>query len=207
MTRPRANAIVELIQASAPERLAQLKRSFPEDLDLLSAGLPLGEKDGPPTSHGVFCELARAGLEEAKREVAAILSDLPRKALRAKRIRLAGAILATVISAGVVSSAIFGDTRTTVITALISFAATTIGLLANYLETPVFGTKGVAELIEECLRLEVDSQNAMLALEQQLAGETGDCSGPLSATNEICAKLRRIRIFGGVPGPVSNALS
>ncbi len=202
MPAPKANAIVELLKASAPERLNQLQRTFPHEVNLLSEGLPLGPGDGLEHSHGVLCELTRAGLEEAKREVAAILAELPRRALRAKRIRLAGAVLATVISAGVVSSAIFGDTRTTIITALISFAATTIGLLANYLETPLFGTRGMAELIEDCLRLDMESQAAAIELQRQLSQGAGDCSGPLSTTNDICAKLRRIRIFGGMPSPV-----
>ncbi|WP_144441576.1 hypothetical protein [Bradyrhizobium sp. CCGE-LA001] len=198
MPAPKANAIVELLRASAPERLTKLQEAFPNEVNLLSEGLPLGPTSGFARSHGVLCELTRAGLEEAKNEVAAILLELPKRAIRAKRIRLAGAVLATVISAGVVSSAIFGDNRTTIITALISFAATTIGLVANYLETPLFGTKGIAELIEDCLRLEMESQNAAIELQRQLRDEAGDCSGPLSTTNEICAKLRRIRIFGGM---------
>jgi hypothetical protein len=193
----RVTSIVELIQARMPDVLAELRRSHPDSLDLLSEGLVMGDKAMAPGS-AVYCALARSGLQVAHKEIADILRDLPLRARYAKRIRLIGSIVAALMSAGVVTSAIFSTKEVTIITALLSFVVTVGGSAASYLETPLFGANGIAELTEECLRLEMEAQKAEFELQFQLSMENADCINAATTVNDICAKLRRLSVFGDV---------
>ncbi|MGO8152845.1 hypothetical protein AB9F36_23790 [Rhizobium leguminosarum] len=197
MTSTQTTSLIELIEEKAPEKLVRLRTMYPNHLHLLTPGRKMGADVDTP-GEGIYCELARSGLEVAEREASDILSDLPRKARRAKQIRLVGSVVAAVSSAGVVSSALFGTSATTIASAIVSFLATTISSIAGYLESPLMGTSGFAELIEECLRLEMDIQKTKVALQAELVREQGSCLDVVTSVNDISAKLRRIRIFGDV---------
>jgi hypothetical protein len=194
---PQTTSLIELLAARAPEKLEQLRQDYPTHGDLLSPGRKMGDAT-VPEGDGIYCALARTGLVIAEREASEILSDLSRKARRAKRIRLIGSVVAAISSAGVISSAIFGSTATTVASATVSFFATAISSIASYLESPLVGSGGFAELLEESLRLLTDVEKAKIVLQGELMQESGSCLGVVTSVNDISAKLRRIRIFGDV---------
>jgi hypothetical protein len=82
--------------------------------------------------------------------------------------------------------------------ALLNVVAAVVGLVATYIETPLFGSRGTTELIDECLRLDEETRKTRVSLEEILRRENGDCFDIVSVVNDICAKLRTISLFGGL---------
>ena len=197
MSYPAVDAVVELVAQRAPGRLHDLRARYPGSESLLAPGKILGDKAGRELP-GLYCELARIGLEVAELDARAILLELPRKAQRAKCIRLVGSVVAAVTSAGVISSAMFGTREITITTAMLSFVATLASVFGDYVDSPLFGSRNLGELIEDCLNLQVAAQNAKLTLEKELRLGTESCAETIVVVNGICAKLRRVRIFGSV---------
>jgi hypothetical protein len=197
---PKINSIIELLEARNPAQLQSLRSRYPTQARLLARGLLLGDlKTHEGNEEPIYCDLARDGIDTAEREIRLILQDLPRRAAWGKRLKLIAAIASAVTSAGVISSVLLKAPPTaTIVTALLNLMAAGFGLVATYVETPLFGSSSTAELVEECIRLEVETRNARTLLEQVLKEASGTCRDLIGTVNEVCAKLRRISVFGGV---------
>lgn len=198
----RADAIVEVLARGAGNELDHLRKKYPDEQDLLHPTVKMGGQVPKAKRVAVYRDLGTAGLKEARRSATAILAALPARAQRAKSMKLWSSIIAAVTSAGVVSSALVGAREATVISAVISFLATAIGLVAAYVETPLFGEGGLADLVNECLTIEHEGSGLQIVFARPDATED-ELAQAVAKVNELCAKLRRISIFGGV-GPANR---
>jgi hypothetical protein len=199
MRSPKVNSIIELLDAKNPAAIQGLRARFPDELRMLSSGLLLGgDSDANARNAFIYCDLARTGIETARNDIKSILTELPRREVWAKRLKLFAAIVSAITSAGIVSSVLLGQPKATIVGAVLNIIAAVVGLVATYVETPMFGSRSTAELIEECLKLDDEVRKAWVSLQEILRRENGDCFEIVAGVNDICAKLRRISLFGGV---------
>jgi hypothetical protein len=101
----KANSIVELLSENDPAELERLRNRYPAERDLLMPGLELGNR---PAKIDACRDLAAAGLVSAEKQVPLILSSHSRRLSLAKKIRLLATLIASVSSAGIISSLALG---------------------------------------------------------------------------------------------------
>jgi hypothetical protein len=205
---PRFNSIVELLASANPATLNRLRDSHPDYASLLRPGMVMGEASPATTDRRrLYCDLCREGIQASETQLANLLKSLPVRLARAKKLRLAAAIVSSVASAGVLTAVFANAAMAARVAAAIAFLATLGTLLAQYFETPIVGAKaGVGEYLQELIGLEKQLQNVKL----QMLDADGDppqanprqrrlltCRDIIPTVNDIAARLRTIQLFAG----------
>jgi hypothetical protein len=205
---PRFNSIVELLASANPATLDRLRNSHPDYATLLRPGMVMGGA-GPATDRRkLYCDLCREGIQAAETQLAALLQNLPVQLARAKKLRLAAAVVSSIASAGVLTAVFANAALEARVAAAIAFLATLGTLLAQYFETPIVGAKpSIGEYLHELIGLEKRLQDARL----QMLDADGDlpkanpgqrrfvtCRDIIPTVNDIAARIRAIQLFAGV---------
>ena len=189
----RINALVDLLSRHDEETLKQLRRRFPEHLDILNVGTVMGERDSKDLQ-AVYIDVALDGLRAAKRRVEPNLKRLRERLQSAKRVRLIGQVVGAVTSVGLIA-AILGDWKTPVAitTAAINFAAVLCTMVAGHLEAPLHGGKGsLIDSFETLAGTAVEAEDViqnLLVLRRAPAEETRTME-QITRANAIAGKLR-----------------
>jgi hypothetical protein len=198
------SALGRLLRQDRPEEAAALARAHPELAAALAGVKVLGEGAGAAAPadrlrEGLM-EMARLGLAAAAARVARIGQSLPRRARRAKRLKLFGGLVAAVSSAGVISALALAQPLAAMLSAGLSLVTSVTALVGEHIESPLFGArKSLAELLAEMLAIEKDIRDAEIALLEAAAAPSTAAAGALArAANEIAARLRVLELIEGI---------
>ena len=207
-------ALGRLLRQEDPAAAEALRRDHPHLLPLLADLKVLGGPDpddgGRPsgTPEEGLAQLARLGLSAAHGRVERLLAVLPRRARRAKRLKLLGGVVSAASSAGVVSALALAQPVAALASACLSLVTSTTALVGEHIESPLFGArKSIGELMSEALAIEQEARDAEIALLEIPASPDGAAAAAKLArkANEIAARLRVLEIIEGVRVPGGRA--
>jgi hypothetical protein len=192
-------ALVGYLDRHAPEKSVSLRRRFPGAAAALAPGRQLGPHDhaAPPENLLAYIELARETLATAEEQIE-IDTAILRKRLRiAARVRLIGALVATLSAAGLIG-ALIADARTLAFSgAAVSFVSSVSTLVAQHVEAPIFGDgSGPQALFTELVglkqQLRMHRQEAELAARGALSSEAA--LALVRQANKLVAELDGIEM-------------
>lgn len=192
---PRVNALVSFLGDYAPSYLANMKRNFPTYSELLKSGVPLGKVPATSkTDRIVLINLTQESLRIAKNHAEPNMDRMRVRLARARMLRLVSNIAATITSVGLLS-AILGQSSKAVIvvTAMLNFLVTSVALVANYLEAPLYGDQGSpVDLLQTLITSTVEAEQIDSALEvlRHNKGTNDEIFSLVSKANATIARLR-----------------
>jgi hypothetical protein len=96
----------------------------------------------------VATEIATAGLAEARRDLNEVLAVLTRRTKTLARLRLAGGVISSVSSVGMIAALLGSSFRAQISSAFIAFLASMLALIAGYIEDFSGGDGSVRRLRE-----------------------------------------------------------
>lgn len=197
-------ALGALLRQDRPADLAGLVGAHPDLAPALAAAKMLGT----PVAGGIsadrlqegLMQMARLGLAAAAARVALIGQSLPRRARRARRLKLFGGLVAAVSSAGVISALALAQPVAALASAALGLTTSVTALVGEHLDSPLVGPrKSLAELLAEMLAIEKDIRDAEIALiEAGPAPEAAVAAGLARTANGIAARLRVLELVEGV---------
>lgn len=187
-------AVVDLLNRQEPSALERLRNKFPIYANALRPGKMLGTNDYS-LQHEMLKDLANATVGIAKQECTNVYTLLSHKIKLLARIRLGGAIIASVSSAGLVLALTQGSSHTALATGILTFITTCFNLVAQYLEEYAGGKKSPQELREKLTNhikiiTEVEFETQLMAACNKLDG----LESTIRKLNTSIAEIRQIQL-------------
>jgi hypothetical protein len=188
LAAPRVNGLVGLLADHRPEALDALRVRYPEQAQVLRPGTMMGSST---VDSLLLVELALEGLRVVQARAEPNLRRLRSRLARAKNLRLAGNVVATLTGAGLIAALVADADLLAKIAAVVNFAVSLFALGAAHLETPVYGGPGsllqsyetlvnaaaraeqLSAELEACLRVKARPAQALELVRRanELAGE------------------------------------
>jgi hypothetical protein len=189
------SALVELLEQFDPDAISRLRRQHPTASRMLSRGKILGTEDGNSGVIPALKDLVEEGLRVAHERATSTWKQLDRRVRRAMRVRLAGGLLSTAASAGVVGALILAQSVAALTTALLAFASSALVLVAQYLEdsgghsdrSPRVAKDNVSKIVAELSVLDGDLRLYSVTQPDQEAWEN-----LTKRANALVSELKRI---------------
>ena len=194
-------ALVSYLDKHAPETSAHLRERFPDAAAALAPGKQLGPLDDASAGEtAVFLELAREALIAAKTQIETNTALLKERLRLAARIRLIGALVATLSGAELIG-ALIAEARILAFSgAVISFVSSVATLTAQYVKSPIYGDNtGPQALFASLVPLRQQVTEQLQEVELAAKGATGDSSalGLVRQANKLVAELDGIEMKMG----------
>jgi hypothetical protein len=192
-------ALVGYLDKHAPDMTVALRKRFPDAAAVLAPGKQLGPGDDAAVSGktAVFLELAREALITAKAQIETNTATLKGRLRFAARIRLIGALVATLSGAGLIG-ALIAEARILAFSgAAVSFASSVATLIAQYVESPVYGENtGAQALFASLVPLKQEVIEQLHEVELAARGAVGKASALalVRQANKIVANLDAIEM-------------
>lgn len=201
-------AMASLLNAVDPQALEALRQRFPDDQDLFDTTFTLGEESPGAATGGrqarisALQALVRETSSAAEPAITTIVETLTSRMRRARICRLAGAVIATIASAGagIVTTATTGNPWAVSAMAVVGLFGSLSVLFAEHLEKPlVGGQRSLSELLADTLVAESGIADVRLRLLAEDVTEIDRLVAIATRVSEIAAKIRQICVFGGIP--------
>jgi hypothetical protein len=202
---PPLRAIAVLLSDTNPQALADLRARYPNHERLFEPAYVLGQEPIEAARSSVLQEVeplrafAEAGLTAAELKLEQLVAVLSKRIKRARSVKLAGAITASVSSVGVISALALAQSETALLTALVGLVSSIASLLGEHMEQPLIGgQKSLGELLGDALSAEGRARDLRVEF---LGGAFGSLDAILSLAtrvNEVAARVRAIVVYGGV---------
>jgi hypothetical protein len=166
-------AIVNLLNRREPAALAELRARFPSQANLLEPGKRLGPEAAAESE--MLKELARLTIVVAKTESETVSQKVRRRIRMSSRLRLAGAMVASLSSGGLVAALSQGSTAVALVSGCIAFLSSSFTLIAQYLEDYSGGKNSLRELRDRVMAhvadtYEVDAEFSLMMTQSDYSG-------------------------------------
>ena len=224
---PMVSALVDYLEQHDPARIAGLRERFPGERELLAPGRKLGNVVRSEDPHqeaprqrlrelfhfdsttdiekdhsALLITLAHEALEAAKARLGDNSETLKRRMRRAANVRLGGNLVAALSGVGLIGALVAEAQLAAIATATVSLTSTTVSLVSQHLDAPVYGKgSGTRELFGQ---LVIMTRN-IVELEQMLAIRDRTGYSPLvpeelaRRANALVAELRSLEVM--IKGP------
>ncbi len=166
-------SIVDLLNRRKPDALARLQSEYPSYRSALEPGKKLGD-DSRPSSQ-MLQDLAQQTITVAKEEGLATSQRIQRRFRMSARLRLAGAVVSSLSSGGIIAALTQGSTRTALVSGCIAFGSSCFTLVAQYIEDYAGGQQSLKDLRERvathntCI-WEVEAELKLMAALNEFSG-------------------------------------
>lgn len=202
---PAVRAIAALLAESEPQSLVRLREQFPEHKRLFDPVYVLGDESSEtdcfalPQDVEVLRSFADVGLTAAEQKLEQLVAALTKRMKRARSVKLAGAIVASVSSVGVISALALAQREAALVTALVGLVASVAALIGEHLDQPLVGSqKRLAELLGDALNAEAKARSLRFEFVSGTFESRGTVFAFAAKVNEVAAKAREIMVYGGV---------
>lgn len=200
MTVP-TSALVELLEEFDPDVISQLRNAHPMASRMLSRGMILGAEDGDGKVIPALKDLVEQGLRVAQGRATSTWKQLDHRVRRVMRVRLAGGLLSTMASAGVVGALVLAQGAAALTTAVLAFASSALVLVAQYLEdggghserSPRGAKDNVSRIVAELSTLDGELRLFSVTQPDQEAWEN-----LTRRANALVSELKRIEFDFGI---------
>jgi len=204
LTRAMASIVSEL----NPGKLEQLRERFPASAELFEVEYVMGQEGAGAAPQAkpdpAVAAAVKALIEETVQSLGPAIHSvqlaLVQRVRNARRLRLAGSIVATISSAGAVATLTATQPSLTPVAAVVSLVAALAMLLGEHLEKPVMGgSKSLSELLGNVIAAEPVVQEIKLQLMLDDLTQAGPLMEMARKLNEIAANVKYASLYGGVP--------
>ena len=207
-----ARAMASLLNATAPQRLNELRQRFPGELDLFDPTYVLGGSAAPatdgfsPSRHQALRALIDTTLTTGEKSLTTIVQTLTSRIRRVRTIRLTAAV-ATALAGALTAAPAIGTPLPLppLLGPGFAFAGSLGVLVGEHWEKPLAGGhSSLGELLGETLVAEAAFTDARLRLAGDDLSQDSALLDLARRVSEAAAKLRHVTVFGGV-APVRTA--
>jgi hypothetical protein len=195
-------ALVGYLDKHSPEMAVDLRKRFPGAARVLAPGKQLGPDDDEagPKQTAALLQLSREALSTAKAQIEINTATLHGRLRFAARIRLVGALVATLSGAGLIG-ALIAEARILAFSgAAISFVSSVATLIAQYVEAPIYGdNSGPQALFASLVPLKQQMFELLQEVELAARGVAGEASALalVRQANKLVAELDGIEMKMG----------
>jgi hypothetical protein len=199
---PTVRAISSLLARHGSESLDKLRSAFPEYSDLFDPNYRLGEVKSVLPSDALNVRksealraLSKEGLEVANTRIAAIVPLLSRRIKILRRVKLTGAGISALSSAGVISALAISKPVVALVSGALGFLSSLVSLIGEHLEKPLVGEqKSIGEHLSKILEAESEAR----ALSMQLRSGGGNPLKLAEQVNQIASVVRSVEVYSGL---------
>jgi hypothetical protein len=199
---PSVRAIAALLTKVDPESLARLRVQFPDQKRLFDPTFVLGDEQPLPVQSKEITALrsfSEVGLAAAERTLQKLVTALSGRIRLARSVKLAGSIMASVSSVGVISALALKKEDTALITAFIALISSVAALVGEHLDKPLVGNqKSLADLLGDALSAESKARDLHTELLSGAFEATDSVLAFATKVNEVAASVRAIMVYGGI---------
>jgi hypothetical protein len=187
---------IAFLEEKNPLVLAQLKKQYPGNEDILDGKEKYGAEDhaDTPAKQKAVLIASAEGLRAMRGEVAPLQERLRKRLARAKNFRLIAAVVAvfssTVLAVFIGTNS--GSLLTKIVLAVVNLIASTLPLVSGWLETSKYGSnKNMVQYLSEvnATFAEANTVERLLQKDLQLDNYDEDTIRNIKKTDEIFAKL------------------
>ncbi|NRQ43142.1 hypothetical protein HRH59_11370 [Rheinheimera sp. YQF-2] len=135
--------LVNFLASANPDALQRMRQAFPEALTSLTPGKMLGAEVAPEAENTMLQALFKETLSTAKQTLEPLLFQVMRRTKSIRRVRLAGGVVSSALSAGLIAALAKGWTHEALIIAAITFLSSMLTLTAQYYEDSLGGNNSL----------------------------------------------------------------
>jgi hypothetical protein len=189
----KVSALVSLLQRHDPEALTHLRAEYPDDADVvLKPGIKFGTETETPAAQ-LYVDTAIASLEAGVQRIQPNIREVRRRLKRAKTFRLAGVLVSTVSSVGLLAAILSkGDRLFTIVTALVNLLGAMCTILAAHYETADHAPKmDLVTMFDQLVDHRVTAERLLngLRVARRVNDYSSDSMRMVQDANEVSAKL------------------
>jgi hypothetical protein len=179
-----------------PDLVTGLTALYPNLESALEGRRPLGPEVAAEAAQdagatAAATEIAKAALVEARKDLNEVLAVLTRRTRTLARLRLAGGVITSISSAGVIAALIGSNFTAQISSAMVAFASSMLALVAGYIED-FSGGDGSVRRLREQMTTQV-RRLAEIGGEIKVALAQSDTAKIFSALTEISAVLGEVQ--------------
>lgn len=184
----KVNSLVDLLTRYEPQKLEDLRQTYPEQNEILSPGLTLGKRK---SNSKVLVDLSEESIVVLKERVAENTRYLKKRINTARKVRLISSLLAAISTAGILT--LLGWER---YLAIVTLICTLASLASEHIESSsLYGEEKNPRLLLErlfSLRVDIENLQGRLRLTRIIGHREEDLIDTVQKTNDLAAKVIEI---------------